>query len=320
MVAWSRRHIVFGLAAMATGCSAPEGMAKPVLRVAGQRGTLRAVMAASGVLEGVPYRIEWSEFGAASPLLEALAAGAVDLGGVGEAPFAFAVANGAPIVAVMALVARAGGKSVAIVVPRGSPIHDVEGLQNRKVATVRGSVGHYLLIRAAARAKIDPRRIDMVYLAPAEAKAAMAEGSVDAWATWSPYIGLATAGGQNRVLVDGGGLFSGLSFIAAHREALAGKPELIGDFLDRLGRAQAWGRANIDLYASALAAETRLPLAVALDTIERQDLGIAAIDAGVAASTAETLRHFRDAGVISTVPDLAGAFTERFNVRQEIRK
>ncbi|WP_426168934.1 aliphatic sulfonate ABC transporter substrate-binding protein [Sandarakinorhabdus sp. DWP1-3-1] len=291
-----------------------------MLRVAGQRGTIRAVMAASRMLEGVPYRIEWSEFGAASPLLEALAAGAVDLGGVGEAPFAFAVANGAPIVAVMALVARSGGKPVAIVVPTKSPLGNAADLKDRKVATVRGSVGRYLLIRAAARAKIDPRRIDTVYLAPAEAKAAMAEGSVDAWATWSPYIGMATAGGQNRVLVDGSGLFSGLSFIAAHRDVVADKPELIGDFLGRLGRAQVWGRANIGHYASALAAETRLPLAVARDMIERQDLGIAAIDAGVAASTAETLRHFRDAGVIPTVPNLAGAFTERFNMRQEIKK
>ncbi|MEI9964254.1 MAG: hypothetical protein WDM92_05725 [Caulobacteraceae bacterium] len=54
-----------------------------VLKVASQRGSTRAVMEASGVLKDAPYKVEWSEFAAASPLLEALGAGAVDVGGRG---------------------------------------------------------------------------------------------------------------------------------------------------------------------------------------------------------------------------------------------
>ena len=309
---------MLGLAATVAGCSTPFDQAQPVLRVANQKGTLRSIMLASTALEDTPYQVEWSEFGAASPLLEALAAGAVDLGAIGEAPFAFAVANGAPIVAVTALAARSGGRSVAIIVPQKSSIHDVTGLVDHRVATVRGSVGHYLLIRAVQLAGIDPRRVDTVFLAPAEAKAALAEGSIDGWATWSPYIGIATGSGENRVLVDGTGFFSGISYVAAHRSAAATKAPLISDFLARLGRAQAWGHANPDRYAAALAAETHLPLAVARDTIDRQNLSVTSINATVVASTAETLRHFHEAGVISSLPDLTDAFSDQFNVPKEI--
>jgi sulfonate transport system substrate-binding protein len=39
------------------------------------------------VLKDVPYKIEWKEFPAAAPLLEALSAGAIETGLVGDAPF-----------------------------------------------------------------------------------------------------------------------------------------------------------------------------------------------------------------------------------------
>src|SRR4051794_25344363 len=61
-----------------------------VLRVANQKGSTRAMMVAAGVLNGAPYRVEWSEFPAAQPLLEAVGGGATDLGLAGDAPFIFA--------------------------------------------------------------------------------------------------------------------------------------------------------------------------------------------------------------------------------------
>jgi sulfonate transport system substrate-binding protein len=74
--------------------------AQTILKVGDQRGGSRALMEAAGVLKDVPYKIEWSEFPAAAPLLEALNAEAIDTGVVGDAPFTFAVASGAPIRAI----------------------------------------------------------------------------------------------------------------------------------------------------------------------------------------------------------------------------
>ena len=108
MTAWSRRIVVLGLGATIAGCARSANTDGLVLRVANRKGTLKAILVASGALAGAAYPMERSEFGAASPLLETLAAGAVDLGATGEAPFAFAMANAAPIVAVSALAAQCG--------------------------------------------------------------------------------------------------------------------------------------------------------------------------------------------------------------------
>ena len=66
--------------------------AQTTLRVGDQKGNAQAVMEAAGVLKDVPYKIEWKEFPAAAPLLEALGAGAIETGLVGDAPFTFAAA------------------------------------------------------------------------------------------------------------------------------------------------------------------------------------------------------------------------------------
>jgi sulfonate transport system substrate-binding protein len=57
-----------------------SAMAQNTLRVGDQKGNSQAVMEAAGVLKDVPYRIEWKEFPAAAPLLEALGAGAIETG------------------------------------------------------------------------------------------------------------------------------------------------------------------------------------------------------------------------------------------------
>ncbi|RUP92095.1 aliphatic sulfonates ABC transporter substrate-binding protein, partial [Corynebacterium propinquum] len=65
------------------------------LRVANQKSTIKALLEASGETRNVPYAIQWSEFPSASPLGEALNAGAVDVGALGDAPYVFALGAGA---------------------------------------------------------------------------------------------------------------------------------------------------------------------------------------------------------------------------------
>jgi sulfonate transport system substrate-binding protein len=107
--AWGMLAILLGLMVVACG----QGGDIAVLRVANQKGSTRAMMEAAGVLKGASYRVEWSEFPAAQPLLEAVAGGAADLGLAGDAPFIFAYQSGAPVKAVGAL-ATAGHPSDAL--------------------------------------------------------------------------------------------------------------------------------------------------------------------------------------------------------------
>ncbi|MBB4383143.1 ABC-type nitrate/sulfonate/bicarbonate transport system substrate-binding protein [Bradyrhizobium sp. SBR1B] len=91
------------IAAALAFAGADLAAAQTTLRVGDQKGNAQAVMEAAGVLKDVPYKIEWKEFPAAAPLLEALSAGAIETGLVGDSPFTFAAASGAPVKAIAAI-------------------------------------------------------------------------------------------------------------------------------------------------------------------------------------------------------------------------
>ncbi|MBV9510762.1 MAG: ABC transporter substrate-binding protein [Caulobacteraceae bacterium] len=285
-----------------------------VLKIASQRGSTRAVMEAAGVLQGAPYKIEWSEFPSAQALLEALDGGAVDAGLVGDAPFMFAYASGAPIKAVQALRADNGGAATAIVVPAASPIRSLADLKGRRIAAGKGSIGHYLLLLALARAGLKPSDVTIVFLAPGDAKAALTAGSVDAWASWDPYVAQAVLHDHDQVLVNGRGLLHDVGFEAASDTAIAGKHAALDDFLGRLAKAWRWAADNPGAYAQVLSKQTGLPLDVAVYTVKQRGRYLAVpIDADVEADERAVMGRFHDAGVIANPPDVHAALDPSFN-------
>ena len=303
-------------AVMAAACQknaeAPQAGAPVVLKIASQKGGTRALMEASHALDGAGYKVEWSEFPSAQTLLEALADGAVDAGAVGDAPFMFAYSSGAKIKVVQAYRASAGGASTAVVVRNGSPIRSIADLKGKLIATGKGSIGDYLLLRVLEQAGLKPSDVTTVYLAPGDAKAALAAGSVDAWATWNPYVALATLHGDARVLVDGRGLLHAIGFEAASQGAIQSKSAQLADFLHRLAKAEQWESQHQDEFATRLAKETGLPADVAHVTIANQRPTAVPIDPSVVAEEKETLAHFQAAGLIDKAPAVEGAFDTDF--------
>jgi sulfonate transport system substrate-binding protein len=273
--------------------------AGPVLHVGSQRGGTKAVMIASGALEGAPYTVEWSEFPAAQNLLEAIGAGAVDVGLAGDAPFQFAYQSGQPVRAVAALASRPRPKdSLAILVPRGSAARSIADLRGKRIATTRGSVGHYLILRALAAAGITPSDVRITFLSPGDSKAALDAGAIDAWSTWSPYTGAALATGA-RSLVDGGGFLSGYSFDVANAQSAGAKRTMLEDFLRREAVAQDWAKTHQHDYAAVLARETGLPPAIALFHATHLTVQRVPIDDALKAEERTVVATFRKAGALA---------------------
>ena len=283
------------------------------LYVGSQRGGTKAVMLASGVLEGAPYTIEWSEFPAAQHLLEAIGGGAVDLGLVGDAPFMFAYQSGSRIKAVGAQFegARPEG-ALALIVPKGSPARSLADLKGKKVATTRGSVGHYLVIRALAQAKLPPDWVQLTFLPPGDAKAAFESGSIDGWAIWTPYLPAAFKAGA-RTLVDGQALVKGYGFEVANEDAIAGKRALIADFLKREANALEWSDRNVGAYAKVLAKETGLPAEIAYDYADKNRRVAVPMSDTVVSDQQQVLNDFKAAGAVEGKRDLAAAFDRSFS-------
>jgi sulfonate transport system substrate-binding protein len=301
---------------LALGLAACQPKAAPdqaVLKIASQKGGTKSLMLASHALDGAPYKVEWSEFPSAQALLEALSANAADAGAVGDAPFMFAYAAGSPIKVVLATRSSGGGGSTAILARADSPIHTAADLKGKRIATGRGSIGHYLLLKVLERAGLSPKDVTIVFLTPGDAKAAFSSGSVDAWATWGPYVGLAQLHDHTRIVADGQGLLHGIGFEVANTSAINTKHAQLEDFLRRLATAQRWEAAHKAEYAAVLAKETGLPLDVALYTVSQARGEAVPIDASVIAEERDTLDTYVKAGVIPSAPNIDGAFDASFN-------
>jgi sulfonate transport system substrate-binding protein len=289
----------------------PAG-ASSVLRIGDQKGGTRSLMAASGVLDDAEIPIEWNIFAAAAPLLEALNAGAIDCGGVGDAPFAFARAAG--VRAKIIAATRSSGSSTALLVQENSTARSFADLKGRSIGTGRGSVGHYLVVAARERAGLSSSDIRLVFLSPADAKAAFVSGAIDAWSTWSQYVFLAVAQNKARILLDGRGLMSGLSYCIATERAIAEKRDLLQGFIRRLRAAQIWGLANVDAYAAAWANETGVPYDVSRETLNAQGFAPVRIDAQMIADQQHTVDLYAREGVLPGRYDASAGFDASFNV------
>ncbi|PLZ03600.1 aliphatic sulfonates ABC transporter substrate-binding protein [Burkholderia sp. WAC0059] len=305
-----------GRFALALACALPlvalpaAARAEDTLKVGDQQLQLRGVLEASGQLKNVPYRIEWFNFPAAQPLGEALNAGAVDVGGLGDAPMIFAYAAGAKIRVVAAT--RSTPTDLAIVVPSNSPIRGPADLKGKRIATTRGSIGHYLAIATLERAHLKLADVSWYFMQPADARAALASGTVDAWSTWDPYVALAEAQDQNRSVANGVGLSSGLTFEAATNEAIRTKPALIADFVKRIAAGERWALAHPEEVAQIQSRVTGLPANVLTTVYERAQAHPVAIDDAVIAEQQKTADLYHRAGVIQTPLDVAPSFARQF--------
>src|SRR5438552_3342523 len=255
---------------------AVHASAQSALRVGDQKGNAQAVMEAAGVLKDVPYRIEWKEFPAAAPLLEALSAGAIETGLVGDAPFTFAAPSKVPVKAIAAI--RQTQEGLAILVTETSAVKSFDDLRGKKIATGRGSIGHQLVLAALESKGWTTSDVQLVFLPPSDAKIAYSQGSVDAWSTWEPYVSQEEVLFKSRRVITGEGLTPGLGFQIATPAAIREKREALLDFVQRLATARAWSLDHVEGYAETWGRLMSVPPSVAVNWLIRAKIRIAPID------------------------------------------
>lgn len=287
------------------------GQAQTILRVGDQKGNAQAVMEAAGVLKDLPYRIEWKEFPAAAPLLEALSAGAIETGLVGDAPFTFAAASGAPVKAIAAI--RQSREGLAILVPEKSAIRSFDDLRGKKIATGRGSIGHQLILAALEQKGWTANDVQIAFLAPSDAKIAYSQGSVDAWSIWEPYVSQEEVLFKSHRVITALGLTPGLGFQVATPQSIRDNRPELADFVRRLAAARAWSLNNIDSYAETWGRLMNIPPAVPLNWLSRAKVRLAPIDDGVTKDEQSTIDLYFRWGLIKQKLDAADIVDRSFS-------
>lgn len=283
------------------------------LIVGDQKGGSKALLQASGLLDDVPYEIQWQEFTSGPPLLEALNSGAIHVGGVGNTPPLFAAAANGEFQAIQA--ATYGGTGDAIVVPKDSDIESVEDLEGTSVAVAQGSSANYNLIAQLDKAGLGIKDVTTKNLQPADALAAFSEDHVDAWAIWEPYTSQAEKDADARVITTGKGVVNGYVFQVASNEALddPATTEALQDYVGRIARAQVWSQTHQEEWAKVWAEETGLSEEITLAAVQKREIELVPITDEVIASEQGMADTFAENELFPGKFDVAPFFSDAFN-------
>jgi sulfonate transport system substrate-binding protein len=258
--------------------------------IARQQGTIEKRLAGQGVA------VRWVEFAAGPPLLEAMNAGAVDLGFTGDAPPVFAQAAGASIVYAAALPSNGAGE--ALIVKKSSPITSLAALKGRKIGFTKGSSAHNLTVAALEKGGVAWSDVTPVYLSPADAAAAFARDSIDAWAIWDPFFALAQIKYDPRVLATSKEVLHVNTYFLANKGFAAREPRIVADALAGFADAAAWAAAHRGEVARSLAEITGVELAAQTLAADRTEFGVLPITDDIIAGQQATADRFHKLGLI----------------------
>jgi len=303
-VTTTRRRVTALLGSLAVGLGLGTGAlaqdAPKEFRIGYQKVGLIVVARQQGLIEkrlasqSIPVR--WVEFQAGPPLLEALNAGGIDFGYTGDAPPIFSQAAGGNLVYVGAAAPTRDGE--AILVKANSPIRTVADLRGKTVAVGRGTSSHNLLIAALEKAGLSFSDVKPAYLLPSDAGSAFANGSVDAWVIWDPYLALAQSRGETRVLANAGQTHDASSFFLANRTFAEKYPGPVSGALAGLSEAAGWAREHRDEVAHALASVTGVPYPVQKVAADRTEFAVRPLTDEILTAQQTTADRFTRLGLI----------------------
>ncbi|WP_233885525.1 sulfonate ABC transporter substrate-binding protein [Paraburkholderia flagellata] len=273
--------------------------ASRTLRVGNQKGYL-SLLKGRGTLEKrlapLGVAVTWTEFDAGPVQLEALNVGSIDFGDVGEAPPIFAQAAGAPLAYVAATVPRP--QSEAVLVPHASAIRGVADLRGKTIALNRGSNVHYFLVKLLQAHNLQYGDVKVVFLAPADARAAFERGSIDAWVIWDPFLASAQKSLDARILADASGVVDNRAYYFSSLSYAKQNPDVIKILIEELSEIDQWGQANRAALATQLAQLWGLPNDVVSEAIARVPFGTGPITKAILAEQQQIANTFFDLKLI----------------------
>lgn len=268
---------------MLSACSKPAATQNTTLQIGYQKYGVLPILKARGSLESAlkdqGVQVKWVEFPAGPQLLEGLNVGSVVFGEVGEAPPIFAQASNPNLV----YVANQPGAPTAeaLLVPKDSSIQRIEQLKGKRVVLNKGSNVHYLLLKLLEAHQLTLKDIEVVYLPPADARAAFERGAVDAWVIWDPFFAAAEQQIGARVLATGQNLVSNYQFYLADRKFAQQNPQVLKTVVNELNSTTQWVSQHQDEAAKLLEKPTGLDINILKSSISRMSFGVQPISTQV---------------------------------------
>jgi sulfonate transport system substrate-binding protein len=264
-----------------------------------EQGLLEKRLAAQGIA------VKWIEFQSGPPLIEALNAGAIDFGYTGDTPPIFAQAAGVRFVYVASI--PNPGKSNAILVRANAGISTLADLRGKKIALVKGSSAHNVLVQALLKGNVAWSDITPVYLQPADAGAALQSGAVDAWSIWDPFYALGERYPGVKTLTNAEHVAPSNAFFLAGREYATQYPGTIAAVVDEARRSWHWAESHQDELAKVLSEASGVDVSVEKVVAARGNYQVSYITADVIRQQQSIADTFAKLGLIPHAVPVADA-------------
>ncbi|WP_162594350.1 taurine ABC transporter substrate-binding protein [Variovorax sp. PBL-E5] len=231
-----RTFLTFVLLGLAQWLPLPAAAQMRIGWQVGDVSTVLTLAVERKIFEAQGLSVELRGFPAGPAMLPALAAGEIDVAWMGEFPTTSGYANGLPIEVI--LVPHMHRTHIRLIGNPANGIRSIADLKGKKIGVTIGSTSHHHLIRALSMAKLTPRDVTMVNLAPANMVPAYVSGQVDAIVTWEPGAGEVEArGGLRLATTESIGSITGILWVA-RSEYVQKHPLEIQKFL------HAWEKAT----------------------------------------------------------------------------
>lgn len=295
------------------GVPAPVPLAQlssVTLQVGDQKGGTESLLRAAGALDDLPYKIVFSTFTSGPPQIEALTAGKIDFAVTGNTPPVFGAAANSKTKVISAYDGAAAGEQ--ILVRTNSSITSVRDLKGKTILVAKGSAAHANILEHLADVGLKPKDVKLVFLQPADALSAFANGQGDCWVIWEPYTAQANLTLKVRSI---GSAENGYWFGSASVRALTdpNRNSALADLLARYDRAAQWARDNPAVWAQKYSAAVGLDLKIAALAQSRLLRLPIALDDKVVAAEQRLANLFAAADQIPEAPDFAKWVDRRFN-------
>jgi sulfonate transport system substrate-binding protein len=227
--------------------------------------------------------------------MEAMNAGSIDYGAVGDSPPIFAQSAGAAIV-------YAAGQPITngqgILVQANSSIRSLTDLKGKRIGFTKGSSAHNIVVQTLEKAGLGYADITPVYLAPPDAGAAFANGGIDAWSIWDPYFAIGEIKQNGRILVNASDITKTNSFYIANRDFAKNHGPLLQQIIDVTVSVAAWAETHPDEVAGSLSAVTGIALDVQTVAAKRSSYAVGPVTDDIVATQQGVADRFFKLGLI----------------------
>ena len=217
---------------------------------------------------GDDVEVTWTQSAGSNKANELLRAGAVDVASTAGSAALLARSNGSPI---HTIDIYSQPEWSALVVPEDSDITDVDDLEGKTIAATTGTDPYFFLLQALDAAGLSASDVTVQNLQHADGRAALENGSVDAWAGLDPIMAASQAEAGTELLyrnVD----FNTYGMLNAREDFLEKSPELAQQVVDAYAQARTWALANSADFAALYAEAAQLSPEVAALVLERTRL------------------------------------------------